>query len=231
MNAPVNRSINCNILCVSDQIDPLVYSAAIKNRYGKADLVLCAGDLPLEYLDFIVSSLNLPLLFIFGNHHLESYERYKRPHKNRPWDSGTSGLTYIGARMWKEGQLLVGGLDGSMRYNSGINQYTETQMFFEICKLIPRMMLNRIIHGRFIDILLTHAAPRGIHDKSDPCHLGFKCFLWFMNVFKPRYLIHGHIHLYDLGDVRSSVYKNTVVINAYGHMAIGPFNREVKNDG
>lgn len=53
-------------LCVSDQIDPLIYSTGIKERFKDVDAVLCAGDLPLDYIDFIVSSLNKPTYFIFG---------------------------------------------------------------------------------------------------------------------------------------------------------------------
>ncbi|TFH04381.1 MAG: metallophosphoesterase, partial [Spirochaetales bacterium] len=58
------------ILCVADHIDPLVYSAGIKNRFRDIDLVLGAGDLPMEYLGFISASLNKPIFFVFGNHHL-----------------------------------------------------------------------------------------------------------------------------------------------------------------
>ena len=36
------------ILCVSDQIDPLIYSVNIKERYRDVDLVISAGDLPME---------------------------------------------------------------------------------------------------------------------------------------------------------------------------------------
>jgi hypothetical protein len=34
------------ILCVADNIDPLVYSSSIKSRFREVDLVLGAGDLP-----------------------------------------------------------------------------------------------------------------------------------------------------------------------------------------
>jgi Icc-related predicted phosphoesterase len=102
-----------------------------------------------------------------------------------------------------------------MMYNHGENQFTEGRMLFEILKMIPRLVFNRIFRRRALDILLTHAAPRGIHDRDDPCHRGFAIFLWFMKTFKPRYLIHGHIHLYDLADVRTTKYGDTTVINAY----------------
>jgi len=107
-----------------------------------------------------------------------------------------------------------------MWYNGGNNQFSEAGMFFEMCRLFPMLILNRIFRGRFLDILLTHAAPRGIHDREDPCHRGFKIFNWFMRVFKPRFLVHGHIHLYDLSEVRVTRYAETTVVNAYSRYVL-----------
>lgn len=213
------------ILCVSDQIDPLVYSASIRTRFADADIVLSAGDLPLDYLDFIISSLNKPLLFVFGNHHVEEMRYFNRPPDGLVpvRDNGEyygSGAIHVGSKVAIEEGLIVAGLGGSMRYNRGGNQFTDFQMYLEIIKLIPRLLCNRIFRGRYLDILLTHAPPQGIHDKSDKCHWGFKAFLWFMEAFKPKYLVHGHIHLYDLADVRRTRWKDTTVINAYSHYMI-----------
>ncbi|MDR0876752.1 MAG: metallophosphoesterase [Treponema sp.] len=215
------------ILCISDQIDPLVYSSTIKERFGDVELVLSAGDLPMDYLDFVVSSLNRPLFFVFGNHNINELNYYKGGAYASSYfwnDSGTegrgSGAVHIGSKIIREEGLIIAGLGGSMRYNRGENQYTDFQMYMEIMRLIPRMIFNRIFRGRYLDILLTHASPKGIHDKEDKCHWGFKAFLWFMRVFKPKYLIHGHIHLYDLAEVRSTRYRDTQVINAYSHYLI-----------
>jgi Icc-related predicted phosphoesterase len=208
------------LLCVSDQIDPLIYSPALKSRFQDVDMVLCAGDLPLDYLDFIVSNLNCPLLFVFGNHNLEGYEHYAENRPLRNWAPGFSGLTYAGTRVCRERGLIVAGLGGSMWYNGGKNQYSELGMIIEIIKIIPSLVINRVFRGRALDILLTHAAPRGIHDRNDPCHRGFKSFLWFMRTFKPKYLVHGHIHLYDLSSARSTKYGETMIINAYSHYSI-----------
>jgi Icc-related predicted phosphoesterase len=212
------------ILCVSDQIDPLVYSNSIKERFADVGLILGAGDLPLDYLEFIVSSLNKPLFFVFGNHHLNNFRFFKDPRAPFSiWDDYKVpglGTIHIGSKVKNEEGIIVAGLGGSMMYNHGENQYTNFQMNLEILKLIPALLFNRIFRGRFLDILLTHASPRGIHDKEDPCHRGFKAFLWFMRVFKPKYLVHGHIHLYDLGDVRSTRYHDTTVINGYSHYII-----------
>ena len=209
------------ILCISDQIDPLVYSPSIKKRFSDIDLILCAGDLPLDYLDFIISSLNKPLFFVFGNHHVEKMA-------NNAFQG--CGCVHVGSKVHREEGLIVAGLGGSMRYNRGPNQFTERQMFFEMLKLVPRLVCNRLFHRRFLDILLTHAPPKGIHDKPDKCHWGFKAFLWFMKVFKPKYLVHGHIHLYDLSDVRRTRYMKTEVINAYSHYVIDTATSEMPGE-
>lgn len=218
------------ILCVSDQIDPLVYSSNIKERYKDIEMILSAGDLPMEYLDFIVSSLNKPVLFVFGNHNLNEFKNYHST--NTPADMAmktvsplhevelSHGVTYIGFKTIKEGSMLIAGVSGSLKYNNGMNQYTDSQMKRKLFALIPNLIINKIRFGRYLDIFVTHASPKGIHDKSDPCHRGFNCFLWFMRVFKPRYLIHGHIHLYDLQDIRVSKYLETTVINAYSHFIL-----------
>ena len=213
------------ILCISDQIDPQIYSPNIKERFSDVDLILSAGDLPLDYLDYIVSSLNKPLFFIFGNHHVEDIRHYKKqflsafsPYEEREYLG--CGAVHLGSTVKTEGNLILAGLGGSMRYNNGINQYTNFEMFFEILKLIPKLLWNRFTAGRYLDILLTHAPPKGIHDKNDKCHWGFKTYLWFMKAFKPKYLIHGHIHLYDLCDIRCTKWEDTLVINAFSHFLI-----------
>ncbi len=211
------------ILCISDQIDSLVYSINVKERYQDVDLVISAGDLPMEYLEFIVSTLNKPLLFVFGNHHLTAFSYYHRS----VLASNTQivqkihnegyGSTYIGFKTRKEGNLLCAGASGCLRYNKEPSQYTERQMKWKLIALIPQLVYNKWRYGRYLDIFVAHAAPFGIHDREDRCHTGFKCFLWFMKIFKPRYFLHGHIHLYDLQSPRITKYYETTVINVFSH--------------
>ena len=212
------------ILCISDQIDPLIYSPSIKERFADVDLILSAGDLPLDYLDFIVSCLNKPLFFVFGNHHTEDLKYFRREWNYSSFDILKEfpgcGAVHLGSKVKIESGFIVAGLGGSMRYNNGSNQFTDFQMYIEVAKIIPRLLWNRVVHGRSLDILLTHAPPKGIHDKNDKCHWGFKSYLWFMKVFKPKFLVHGHIHLYDLAAVRCTQWQDTTVINAYSHYVI-----------
>jgi hypothetical protein len=213
------------ILCIADHIDPLVYSDSIKSRFKDIDLVLSSGDLPLNYYDYIVSMLNKPLLFVFGNHNLKQLKFYQGKGEisgfsaRRPVFKSV-GATYINGKVMRKSGLIIAGLGGSMWYNGGPNQHSDTGMFFKVLQLIPMLLINRFFFGRFIDILITHAPPCGIHDKPDRAHTGFKALRWFMRVFKPRYLIHGHVHLWDRAGERQGRYYDTEVVNAYDHCII-----------
>lgn len=215
------------ILCISDNITPVVYSNNITSRFSDIDLILSAGDINLEYYEFIVSMLNKPLLFVFGNHNLKYLSYYKKKifrnfheiNKNLIYHFDNGGV-YIGGKVKKIKDLIIAGLGGSKKYNKGLNQFTEAGMFFFILRIIPKLLLNKIIYGRYLDILLTHAPPRGINDGKDRCHSGFKIFLWFIKIFKPKYLIHGHIHLDDINKERISKYLSTKIVNAYEYVVI-----------
>lgn len=218
------------ILCVADHIDPLVYSAAVKTRFEEVDLVLSAGDLPMEYLGFISASLNKPILFVFGNHHLKHLSRFRRWGVSRGpamYDPGSDlpfqnyfGSTYIGGRVVEEEGLIFAGLGGCRRYNRGENQFTEFQMLMMILRITPRLLWNRVFRGRALDVLLTHASPYEVNDRPDPTHRGFKVFRWFLKRFKPTFQLHGHIHLYDINAERETQFEQTRVINVYDHFVL-----------
>ena len=229
------------ILCLSDYVDPLIYNQNIREVFGDVDLVLCAGDLPLDYVDFVVTMLNKPTYFIFGNHNLKDFAYYHKAarYSTQAIQSNYKQVTfghggiYAGFKVFedtsfeitdpatgKKTPLLIAGVSGSVEYNKGLNQYTEGQMKRKLRQMIPSLIKNKIKYGRYLDILLTHASPRHIHDKEDPCHKGFECFNWFIKKFKPVYLIHGHIHLYDMREERVTVSENTTVVNAYAHWII-----------
>jgi Icc-related predicted phosphoesterase len=217
-------------LCVSDQIDPVVYSKAISARFGDVDIVLFAGDLPTEYIDFVVSSLNTPSFFVFGNHELNDLGLYHREFHDMAGARADTiqpvcthhGAAYTGFKALRQKidggkSLLIAGASGSIRYNKGACQYTDHAMFFKLLWLVPALFYNKLRYGRYLDIFLTHAPPLHIHDRPDVCHRGFKCFRWFLKKFAPAYMVHGHIHLYDLQAERCTRYHQTDVVNAYGY--------------
>ncbi len=113
------------------------------------------------------------------------------------------------------GGLLLAGFDGSLRYNKGAYQSSQAEMQAAVRTLVPWMMLNRLRYGRFLDILITHAPPLGVHDRPDRCHTGFDAFNWLIRSFKPRYHLHGHVHLYDRRTPTVTRVCETEVINVY----------------
>jgi len=51
-------------------------------------------------------------------------------------------------------------------------------------------------------------------------HTGFNVFLSFMKTFRPRYLLHGHIHLYRNDIPRETQFEDTTIINVYPYRVI-----------
>jgi Icc-related predicted phosphoesterase len=202
------------ILSVSDKVDELLYSSAIKRLFSDVDLILACGDLPYYYLEFIVTMLGGPLFYVIGNHGNAVKKSYA---PKVEWEY-PGGCENIDGRVVQYRGLLIAGLEGSMRYNDNPDfQYTEREMAWKVWQLAPSLMMNRLLHGRYLDILITHAPPSGIHDKPDRCHQGFRAFRTFMDRFRPRYLIHGHVHIYHPREPTQTVYGKTTVINTYGY--------------
>jgi Icc-related predicted phosphoesterase len=202
------------ILTVSDKVDEMIYSPALKRLFGDVDLVLGCGDLPHYYLEFIVTILGGPLFYVIGNHGNAVRKGYA---PRDEWEY-PGGCENVDGRVVRYQDLLIAGLEGSIRYNQNPDfQYTEREMALKIWGLVPSLLLNRLLYGRYLDILITHAPPYGIHDREDRCHQGFRAFRTFMDRFRPRYLIHGHIHVYGPNETTESVYRQTRVINTYGY--------------
>ena len=199
------------ILALSDRVLEHIYSPQIRQHYGDVDLVIGCGDLPYYYLEHVVSTLDKPTLYIHGNH--DAGVQYTSDGRTLTSPAGCDSLE---DRILYIDGLLVMGLGGSIRYKPGAqHQYTEAQMRTRLIRMLPTLLFNRLRHGRFVDILVTHSSPYRIHDKTDRAHIGFKTFLTLMSIFKPRYLLHGHSHVWRNTDTTQTYYRNTNVLNVF----------------
>jgi hypothetical protein len=197
------------ILAICDEVDGRLYNPGLEARRGQVDLVLSCGDLPPYYIDFVASVLCVPVYGVHGNHDGELARRHGG--EGHPdW-----GMFELHARVVHEHGLLIGGFDGCMRYNRGSYQFSELGMREQVANMLPQLLWNRVRYGRYLDVLVTHAPPRDIHDQPDLCHRGFKVFRWFLRTFRPRYHLHGHIHIYDNRTVTRTEFHQTQVLNAY----------------
>ena len=189
------------ILTVSDCVEPALYDDFRLERFPGVNLILSCGDLPPEYLSFLVTKFNVPLYFVRGNHDIR-HDGY------RP-----DGCIDLDNEIAVHQGLRILGLEGSHWYNGKPHQYTERQMRGKIRKIRPK-----IWRKKGLDIIITHAPPRHIHDGEDQCHRGFECFRDLIKKYAPRYFIHGHIHFNTTDQAqRMTVVNQTKVINSYGY--------------
>jgi uncharacterized protein len=175
------------ILAVSDEVVERLYSLCVNGHFKDVALIIGCGDLPYGYLENIVSFLNVPLLYVPGNHD-PMYD---------PQDAKTcaEGGSNLDLQLLRHNKFLIGGFGGSVQYNSnGTNQYSQFQAYQRALRLLPRLYLNRVNYGRALDILITHSPPFGIHDEETQAHQGLKAINWLIRVAKPRYVFHGHTH-------------------------------------
>ncbi len=188
------------ILLVSDEEDKYLWDFYRPGRLKGIDLILSAGDLDAEYLSFLVTMANRPLLYVHGNH--------DGGYAQRP----PEGCQCIDGKLVTVGGLRILGLGGSALYNGGPHQYTERQMR----RRIHRLRLKLALTGG-VDIVLTHAPVRGFGDEDNMTHRGFEAFLPLLDQYQPRYLVHGHIHQrYGANRPRCYQYNETTIVNATG---------------
>ena len=199
------------IMAVSDRILETLYAPDVGNRYSDLDLIIGCGDLPYYYLDFLTSALNTDLLYVRGNHDIGP--QYTADGRVL---TGVPGGVDIHGRLVQKKGLLIGGLEGSMRYRPGAPyMYSEREMSLMVTRMAPSFLWNLARHGRGIDILVTHSPPFEIHDGRDIAHRGFRIFRTLMQYFPPKYLLHGHVHVYRQDVPRETRYRETMVINVY----------------
>ena len=189
------------ILVVADEESAYLWDHYRPGRLAGIDLILSAGDLKPEYLSFLVTMANRPLLYVHGNH--------DAVYQKRP----PEGCDCIDDKLVTVNGLRILGLGGARMYNGGPYQYTEKQMERRIRRL--RWKLHR---SKGVDIVLTHAPPAGYGDAEDIAHRGFEAFLPLMDCYQPSYLIHGHVHKsYSVHTFSREVqYASTTVLNGAG---------------
>lgn len=198
------------ILTLSDIPIQMIYSAQIRGLFPDVNLVLACGDLPYYYQEFVVSMLDVPLYYVRGNHDKVIEHNLHGPR------SAPQGATDLHGRVIDYRGLLLAGIEGSLRYRSGPFQYSQNEMWYNVFNLVPGLMRNRVRYGRYLDVFVTHAPPKGIHDMSDLPHQGIEAFRWLLHVFKPAYHFHGHIHVYRPDTITETRFESTTVVNTYG---------------
>lgn len=166
------------ILAISDKPEGWLWERWDRERVAGVDLVISCGDLPATYLEHIVTLANVPLLYVQGNHDT-AYD-----------DHAPEGCVSIDGQLRDFRGLRVMGLGGSIRYNDEVHGFTEAEM----ARKAARMALLASATGG-VDLVVTHAPLRGYGDLDDLPHRGFEALGRLVERTRPRYLLHGHVHL------------------------------------
>ena len=192
------------ILTISDEESPALWEFCTRDKLKEYDLIISCGDLKADYLSFLVTMARCPLLYVHGNHDT-GYSR-------RP----PEGCDCIEDKLVVYNGLRILGLGGCRRYHPGAHQYTEKEMRQRIRKL--RFLLWR---SKGVDIIVTHAPAKGLGDDEDIAHQGFEALLEFLDKYRPKYMLHGHVHLsYGQNKPRILTYGDTTVINTSGRYVL-----------
>lgn len=197
------------ILTVSDTVMPqLENTANLRRRYHDIDLILSCGDMPAAYLDFIATILSKPLFYVRGNH-------------DEMYDETPPGGINLHENLVEFMGLTLIGLEGSIRYNRGDIQYTQLEMHKKVMRMAPRLRWNQMRKGHGVDIFVTHSPPRGIHDIEDDFpHRGFDAFINFLSWYRPRMMVHGHVHTWDRRRQTETAFRDSMVYNINPYMVL-----------
>ena len=199
------------VLSVSDRIDSSLLEKDTFEKFKDIDLILSCGDLPYYHIEKLFQLYEVPVLYVRGNH--DSRVEYG---KSGPL-YGPRGAIDLHNQIVVLNELIFAGFEGSLPYKKGPFLYSQNEMWQHVLGMIPRLLWNKIVYGRYLDVVITHSPPFGIHDKDSNVHGGYKAFRWLIKIFKPAYFFHGHIHVYQEDEIVETVLGQTKVINTYGH--------------
>ena len=185
------------ILAVADIESKSLYDYYSPGKLSGFDLIIGCGDLSEDYLEFLVTLADCPLVYIHGNH--------DENHKKVP-----TGCICIDDKLVEVAGLRILGLGGSVKYRDGKYMYTEKQMQNRI-----RRLWFKLKRSKGFDILVTHAPARHLNDLETVPHRGFECFNSLLEKYKPKLFVHGHVHrTYNHNIPQKTIYNGTLVINA-----------------
>ena len=198
------------ILCISDKVESMLHGPNLTSYAGGVEAVISCGDLPFDYLEYIVTFLGVPVYYVLGNH-----------------DPGPEGPEYPGGCTPLDGKvvevkggMVLAGLSGSPLYSGGPNQYTERQMGRRALALSVRVRCRGLLGRPKPRIFVTHSPPFGLGDAEDVAHVGFRSFVDLIDRHQPPLWLHGHVHLYGPNHGRVIEKGATKIVNVYGHRII-----------
>lgn len=164
--------MSLTLLAIADR-PPRVSIKETLSRH-QIDAIVTLGDLAIQDIRDLEAISDVPKFGVYGNH-----------------DSGTYmpelGITNLHLKTAQLNDITIGGFEGSVRYKNDpyAPMYTQEEAS-ELIKQLPA-----------VDLLISHAPPRGIHDEPEPAHQGYDALRWYIEQHHPAFLLHGHTYPSD----------------------------------
>ena len=212
------------VLAVADEVEPSLHSRNLMRH--EVDLVLACGDLPFDYLEFLVTMLNVPLGFVPGNHD---------PDLCPPGGIDSADFTRPFGWHWDDrankGPQGCVNLDGGVRVLAGVRVRRPGRLDPVQPRAQPVHRAPDAGPGPAASVAGHEAASEGprsrghrhhprapgdVGDGEDPAHRGFATFHTLVSKMQPRFLLHGHVHPYGKHMVDGKI-EDTRVMNVVGH--------------
>jgi predicted phosphodiesterase len=167
------------ILAASDEPDPALEHAINRDALGPIDLVVGAGDLSPQDVQFLGDAFRAPLVYVHGNHD-----------RGGPWPALD--------------KLPIASMGVDVRSLPGVNilalpwpaadarssKRDERAAWRQVLRVAGRRLL---LPGRSPWLVISHVPPRGLGDTpDDPYHVGFAAYRAVLRRLRPRLWIHGH---------------------------------------
>ncbi|MCJ7549213.1 MAG: hypothetical protein MUQ30_05995 [Anaerolineae bacterium] len=189
-----------------------LYHSNLNQLTGPIDVLIGCGDLPYGCMDFIVTQPHVEhALCVHGNHDRpQSLPSGRRTDRPLGWINVDRRVIYL-----KKLDLLVAGLQGSTHYSAGDGcQYTEREMAYRALTVIPQLLPNRALRGRYVDVFIAHAPPKAsttapkahIRGSGPPCDSS--------SGLSRGLFLRGHHHRYGR-EIWHTQHQHTDIVNVH----------------
>lgn len=154
-------------------------------EHAQPDVLLCCGDWgdpgEVTATDLHAFTDRLPVYTVYGNHDdLDLLEEWRNP-------DGSPVLLESGELRHHAGVTLTG--------LNGIWAKSHRKPFYVTDEDVEEAVLRATSSGRKVDLLLSHACPSGVADRTwSNRHGGQTCFLRAFQALRPAVYLTGHLH-------------------------------------
>ncbi len=160
----------------------------------RPELIVTLGDLSMYDLRGLDAITDIPKIGVYGNHCSGTY-------------FSDFGIENMHLKTMEINGVLFGGFEGSIRYKQGdAPMYTEEEAA-ELLAGFP-----------YVDVMLAHSPPKGIHDEDDPAHQGLAALREYVMRVQPKYFLHGHTYVST--GIQEDLLNTTNVVHVYGDQIV-----------